>query len=61
MPEDQDRFTIEYEVRHSFQTMAIGQPLKLTVVIQTPLPEVRPPQKTIITTTQQANCENVKS
>ena len=36
MPEDRDRFTIEYEIRHSFQTIAIGQPLKLTVIITAP-------------------------
>ena len=31
-PEDQDRFILEYEMRYSYQTIAIGAPFKLVII-----------------------------
>ena len=33
-PDGQDRYFLEYEMRHTFQTMSIGVPLKLVVVLE---------------------------
>ena len=32
-PANQDRYQIEYEIRHSYQTIIIGAPMKLCVIM----------------------------
>lgn len=35
-PYSQDRYIFEYELRHSFQTILIGVPMKLSILIFNP-------------------------
>lgn len=45
-PDDQDRYILEYEMRHSYQTIAIGAPFKLVIITVKEEPQWDQPNKT---------------
>ena len=42
-PDNQDRYILEYEMRHSFHTIVIGVPLKLVIILDKPVNNCQTP------------------
>ena len=55
-PDDKDRYVLEYEMRHSYQTIMIGVPIKLCILMIRDEPDEASPQNLMQANGDTPNC-----